>query len=162
VSRATRLAARFTAPDDSPRSVVRTLGRLGLAGVLLSAGTGHLSSLREEFQAQVPTWVPLDADTVVVGSGVVELVLGGALAVVPRRFRPLVGWVVAAFFVAVFPGNVSQQVTGTDAFGLNSDGARTVRLLFQPMLVVWALWATGAWRAGGDPGRRSGDGASAA
>ena len=76
----------------------------------------------------------------------VELALGGALVALPKQ-RVTVGWVVAAFFVAIFPGNISQLVTRTDAFGLDSDRARAIRLLFQPLLVVWALWSTGAWRA---------------
>ncbi len=131
----------------SARSVTRVLGRFALAALLLSAGLGHLTSLRAEFQAQVPSWVPVDPDLVVVVSGVVELILGTTLVVVPRRFRPLVGWVVAAFFVAVFPGNISQYLTHTDAFGLDTDRARALRLVVQPVLVAWALWSTGAWRA---------------
>jgi len=95
----------------------------------------------------VPPWLPLDPDFVVVASGVVEVGLGAALVLAPRRLRPAVGWTTAAFFVAIFPGNISQYVTGTDAFGLTSDNARLVRLFFQPLLVVWALWSTGAWRA---------------
>ena len=138
---------RNPGPDRSPRSVVRTLGRLALGSFLASAGVGHLTFAREEFQAQVPGWVPLDPDVVVVASGVVEVGLGLGLLVTPRRYRPLVGWVAAAFFVAIFPGNISQYVTRTDAFGLESDTARAVRLLFQPVLVAWALWSTGAWRA---------------
>ena len=51
------------------------------------------------------------------------------------------------FFVAVFPGNISQYLTHTDAFGLDSDPARALRLVFQPVLVAWALWSTGAWQA---------------
>lgn len=143
----TTLVGRLTAPDTSPRSATRVLGRLALAGLLLTAGTGHLTVLRHEFAAQVPPWFPVAPDAVVVASGVVELILGSTLAVVPRRWRSLVGWVAAAFFVAVFPGNVSQYVTRTDAFGLDSDQARAIRLAFQPLLVVWALWSTGAWRA---------------
>ena len=95
----------------------------------------------------MPPWLPLDPDPVVLASGVVEVVLGLALVLAPRRYRPLVGGVVAAFFVAVLPGNVSQLLTRTDAFGLDTDTARAVRLLFQPLLVLWALWSTGAWRA---------------
>ena len=131
----------------SADSAVRVLGRLALAAFLVGAGLGHLTSLREEFQAQVPSWIPVDPDVVVVASGVVELVLGAALAVAPRRFRPCVGWVVAMFFVAVFPGNISQYLTHTDAFGLDSDPARALRLVFQPVLVAWALWSPGAWQA---------------
>ena len=127
-------------------SPARTIGRIALGSVLLLAGTSHLTFAREEFAAQVPPWVPVDTDTVVVGSGLVELALGGALVALPKQ-RVAVGWVVAAFFVAIFPGNVSQLVTRTDAFGLDSDRARAIRLVFQPLLVVWALWSTGAWKA---------------
>lgn len=110
------------------------------------AGVGHLTWARTSFLAQVPGWVPLDADLVVVLSGVVEIVLGGALVLLPRR-RILLGWLTAGFFVAIFPGNVSQFVDGDAAFGLDSDAARAVRLLFQPLLVALALWSTGAWSA---------------
>lgn len=136
-------------PSRRPRStgeIVRHVGRWALGAALLGAGTGHLTTMREEFQAQVPTWVPLDPDFVVVASGVVELGLGASLILAPARFRPAVGGVTAAFFTAIFPGNISQYVTGTDAFGLDSDRARLVRLFFQPALVAWALWSTGAWR----------------
>jgi len=115
---------------------------LGIA--LLFAGTSHLTFARSSFQAQVPAWVPLDKDFVVLASGVVEITLGLALIILVR-YRVAVGFVVAAFFIAVFPGNVSQLVTHTDAFGLSSDLARGIRLIFQPLLVVWALWSTGAW-----------------
>lgn len=132
-----------TAP---PSSAPRTVGRLALGAFLLFAGISHLTFARTDFLAQVPGWVPIDPDTVVVVSGVLEISLGGALLVLPGR-RVQVGWVVAAFFVAIFPGNISQLVTQTDAFGLDSDRARAVRLLFQPLLVFWALWSTGAWAA---------------
>ena len=128
------------------RTPQRLVGRLLLGGALLVAGVSHLTSAREEFQAQVPTLLPVDPDLVVVVSGFVEIALGAALVVAPRRLRPAVGLVVAAFFVAIFPGNISQLVTRTDAFGLDSDAARAIRLLFQPLLVLWALWSTGAWR----------------
>lgn len=136
--------------DTSLRAIARWI----LGAFLVFAGAGHLTWLRQEFQAQVPAWVPLNPDLVVVLSGVVEVVLGLALLFAPRRRRPMVGWVAAAFFVAVFPGNISQWLTGTDAFGLDTDRARFLRLFFQPVLVGWALWATGAWRAWRErPGR---------
>jgi uncharacterized membrane protein len=94
----------------------------------------------------VPHWLPLDGDFVVVASGIVEIILGLALLVLWKH-RALVGWVVAAFFVAIFPGNISQLVTSTDSFGLDTDAARAGRLVLQPVLVLWALWSTGAWRA---------------
>jgi len=125
----------------------RTIGRVLLGGFLAYAGTSHLTCAREEFQAQVPSWVPVGADAVVLGSGVVEIALGTALVVAPRRFRPWVGAAAAAFFVAVFPGNIAQYVEGNDGFGLDTDAKRLARLPFQAVLVVWALWSTGAWRA---------------
>ncbi len=136
----------MTADDDLGTSTVQTVARVLLGVALAYAGLGHLFWSRDTFQAQVPDWVPLGADAVVVLSGIVEIALGAALLVL-RRYRALVGWVVAAFFVAVFPGNISQFVDGDAAFGLDSDLARGVRLLFQPLLVVWALWCTGAWAA---------------
>jgi uncharacterized membrane protein len=129
----------------APEPPGRRAARIALGAFLASAGIGHLTVLRDEFQAQVPGWVPLDTDTVVVASGVVEVALGTALLAAPPRHRKRVGQVVAAFFVAIFPGNVSQWATHTDAFGLDTDRKRAVRLLFQPPLVVWALRATGAW-----------------
>ena len=116
-----------------------------LGAALIYAGITHLTTSRLEFQAQVPTWVPLSADFVVLASGVVEIVLGIMLA--SLQYRRRVGWITAAFFVAIFPGNISQYVNGIDAFGLDTDQARLTRLFFQPLLVLWALWATGAWRS---------------
>lgn len=128
-----------------PTSRLRSAARILLGVFLATAGTTHLTVAREEFLAQVPSWLPLDADTVVVASGIAEVALGAALAFRPRN-RVLVGWVTGAFFVAIFPGNVAQYVEGVDAFGLDTDRERLVRLFFQPVLVAWALWSTAAWR----------------
>ncbi len=122
----------------------RNVAQFALGGLLVAAGSGHLTTLRQTFQAQVPTWLPIDADLVVIVSGVVEIILGLAL-ITARRRRVPVGIVVAVFFIAVFPGNIAQFVEGRSAFGLDTDLARGVRLLFQPLLVWWALWSTGAW-----------------
>ena len=123
----------------------RVVARWVLGGFLIVAGTGHLTAQREEFRAQVPSWFPVDEDAVVLVSGVVELLLGTALIVTGPRRRAAVGIVVAGFFVAVFPGNVGQFVEHKDGFGLDNDVKRFVRLLFQPVLVLWALWSTGGW-----------------
>ncbi len=119
----------------------RKAAQVLLGGALTYAGITHLTTNRTEFQAQVPTWVPLSADFVVLASGVVEIALGIALA--SLQYRRQVGWITAAFFIAIFPGNISQYVNGIDAFGLDSDQARLIRLFFQPLLVLWALWGTG-------------------
>ena len=123
----------------------RRVSQVALGAFLMSAGVSHLTVSRMEFQAQVPTWLPLDPDFVVLSSGIVEILLGLALITL-WRFRKRVGLLVALFFVAIFPGNINQFVNGIDAFGLNSDSARAVRLLFQPVLVLWALWSTEAVR----------------
>lgn len=129
----------------APRSRARTLFRWILGAALLGTGLGHLTWARDEFQAQVPLWLPMDKNLVVLLSGAVELLFGTAL-LAPHRHQRTVGWVLAAFFVAIFPGNISQYINGIDAFGLNTDRARFIRLFFQPVLVLWALWSTGAWR----------------
>lgn len=128
-----------------PVSTFRTIVKVLLGLVLVFAGVGHLTFAREAFRAQVPSFVPLDEDTTVLASGVVEIALGGALVLLPKR-RIGLGWILALFFVAVFPGNISQWADRRDAFGLDSDGARLARLAGQPLLVLVTLWSTGAWR----------------
>lgn len=118
---------------------LKTVARYALAAVLIGAGSSHLLWARESFQAQVPDWIPIDTDVVVLLSGVVEIGLGAALIGVRSKWT---GWIVGAFFVAVFPGNISQLVKHRDAFGLDTDTRRAVRLLFQPVLVAWAIWST--------------------
>lgn len=124
----------------SSLSLLRTGAKVLLGSFLVVAGVSHLTRKREEFQAQVPDWVPLDTDAVVLASGVVEIGLGTSL-ILARRRAPLVG-AAAAFFTAIFPGNISQWRTRTSAFGLDTDRKRAVRLAFQPVLVAWALWST--------------------
>ena len=114
---------------------------LGLT--LIYTGTLHLTSQREEFQAQVPSWLPFDPDFVVLASGVVEILLGLALILL-WSYRQQVGIATAIFFILIFPGNVWQYIDGIDAFGLDTDTKRLTRLFFQPILVLWALWSTGA------------------
>lgn len=117
-----------------------------LGAALVFAGVSHLTFARASFYAQVPPYLPLNVDFVVIASGIVEIALGLGLLFVARWLVPL-GWLTAALFVAVFPGNVSQFLTHSDAFGLDSDRSRAIRLAFQPLLVVWAMWSTGAWAA---------------
>lgn len=122
-------------------STLKNILRIALGAFLFFAGISHLTFLRAEFQAQVPDWVPVSKDVTVILSGVVEILLGLALIFL-KKHRKKVGWIVAIFFVLIFPGNISQFVNGVDAFGLNTDLARGLRLLFQPVLIVWALWCT--------------------
>jgi uncharacterized membrane protein len=131
--------------------VTRVVARWALAALLVVAGASHLTWGRRGYRIVVPDWATrllhTDKDTIVLASGVVELMLGGALVALPAE-RRRIGWAVAGFFVAVFPGNVHQWRTGRPAPMLRTDRSRFVRLLLQPLLVVWALWSTDA-AAGG-------------
>jgi uncharacterized membrane protein len=128
-------------------TTLQNVFRLLLAAFMIYAGFSHLTFNRVDFQAQVPDFIPMSKDLVVILSGIVELVLGLGLAFWKGK-RQQFGWALAIFFVLIFPGNIAQYMEGTDAFGvLDSDGARLRRLFFQPVLVAWALWASGAWKA---------------
>jgi uncharacterized membrane protein len=132
--------------ENKGTSIYQNIGRILLGSFLAFAGFGHLTTLRKEFLAQVPPWLPIDADTVVVLSGIVEISLGLSLIFLYSQ-RVKVGWIVAAFFVAIFPGNIAQLVEHRNAFGLDSDMARWLRLPMQPVLIFVALWSTGAWQS---------------
>ena len=126
---------------------VKALAQLLLGSFLLTAGISHLGSNRIEFQAQVPTYLPLDPDFVVVASGVVEIALGLLLIItvlIYKKYRRVVGLITAIFFILIFPGNINQYLNQIDAFGLDTDQKRLIRLFFQPPLVLAALWVSGA------------------
>ena len=128
---------------------IKSLAQIALGAFLLSAGISHLDSNRTEFLAQVPTWLPLDADFVVVASGLVEITLGVLLittVLVFKKYRRQVGLITGIFFILIFPGNINQYVNQIDAFGLDTDTKRLIRLFFQPPLVIWALWSSGAFK----------------
>ncbi|MCC2030803.1 DoxX family protein [Microbacterium allomyrinae] len=143
-------AARRSASTSAVR-VTRDVARWVLGVLLLVAGLSHLTWGRRGYRIVVPDWATrllrTDKDMIVVASGAVEVALAGALVVLPAD-RTRIGWIVAAFFVAVFPGNVHQWRTGRPAPMLRTDRARFVRLLLQPVLVLWALWSTREGRGG--------------
>ena len=128
-------------------SLTQNIFRILLAVFMAYAGFSHLTFNRIDFQAQVPDWVPLSKDLVVILSGIIEMALGLGLAFW-RNERVRLGWALALFFILVFPGNIAQYLDGKDAFGvLDSDGARLRRLFFQPILIAWAIWSSGAWKS---------------
>lgn len=126
-----------------PTTRLQNASRILLGALMLVAGIGHLSFQRREFRAQVPEWVPLDKNTTVLLSGAAEIALGLAM-ILARRKRPAVGIALALFYLAVFPGNIAQYLNRRSALGLDTDQARLARLFFQPVLVAWALWSSGA------------------
>jgi uncharacterized membrane protein len=117
--------------------------RILLGAIMIYAAIGHFSFLRKQFVGQVPDWVPLKKDTVVILSGVAELILGLAM-VFSTPYKVWVGIALAIFYVVIFPGNIAQYKNRSNAFRLKSDRARLIRLFFQPVLILWALWSTGA------------------
>lgn len=120
----------------------KNISRIALGAFLITAGIGHLTFARKEFQAQVPEWVPLDKDDTVVYSGVAEIALGTAMIATPKKYRKNMGRIVAGFFAAVFPGNIAQYKNRKDSFGLNTDNQRLGRLFMQAPLIAWALKST--------------------
>ncbi len=129
-------------PTNPAQQVLRNL--LGVA--MLLAGFAHLTFKRLEFQAQVPEWAPLGEDFIVIASGMVEIGLA-LLLLIWSKHRVYVGIALAVFYILIFPGNIAQYMNGTDAFGLDTDQKRLIRLFFQPVLILWALWCTGFFRA---------------
>ena len=127
-------------------TTVQNVFRVILGGFMILAAAGHLTFQRGEFQAQVPDWVPMNKDLVVILSGVVELMLGVWMVFLTKS-KVYAGITLAIFYVLIFPGNIAQYLNGTSAFGLDTDQKRLIRLFFQPVLIVWALWSTGAFKA---------------
>lgn len=132
---------------DMKTTRTQNVFRILLAIFMVYAGFSHLTFNRIDFQAQVPDWLPLSKDLVVILSGIVEMALGLGLALWKNQ-RARFGWALALFFILVFPGNIAQYLDGKDAFGvLDSDGARLRRLFFQPILIIWAIWSAGSWKS---------------
>jgi uncharacterized membrane protein len=127
-------------------STLQNVFRVILGSFMILAAAGHLTFQRAEFQAQVPHWMPMDKDLVVILSGVVEFMLG-VWMVFFTKTKVYAGITLAVFYVLIFPGNVAQYLNGTSAFGLDTDQKRLIRLFFQPVLILWALWSTGAFKA---------------
>ena len=121
---------------------IQNISRFALGGMLVAAGVAHLTFGRKDFQAQVPDWVPLKKDDTVLYSGIAEIALGSALILSPKKHQTTLGIVSAMFFVAVFPGNISQYINKRDAFTLDTDSKRLARLFMQPLLIAWALFST--------------------
>jgi uncharacterized membrane protein len=123
---------------------IQTAARILLGLFLVTTGIGHLTWAKTDFIAQVPEWLPVDTSMVVLLSGIIEIALGLSLIFLLSQ-RVVIGGVAALFFVLIFPGNIAQYLGHKNAFGLNTETARLGRLFFQPVLVIWALWSTGAW-----------------
>lgn len=127
-------------------TTIQNIFRIVLGLFMIVAAIGHFSFARTDFQAQVPDWVPMDKDTIVLLSGIPELLMGLAMVFWTKQ-KVYVGIILAIFYVLVFPGNLAQYTGAHNAFGLDTDEKRLIRLFFQPVLILWALWSTGALKA---------------
>ena len=132
--------------QPQPTSTLQNAARIILGTIMVIAGIGHLTFQRRAFQAQVPDWVPVSKDLTVVSSGVVEIALGLTL-IFWKKQRTNTGIFLAIFFILVFPGNIAQYLGHRNAFGLDTDNKRLIRLFFQPVLIFWALRSTGAGKS---------------
>jgi uncharacterized membrane protein len=129
--------------ENTNTSTFQNFIRIVLGLFMIFAAIGHFTFQRGDFQAQVPNWVPLSKDLVVLLSGVVEILLGLAMVFL-TKYKAKIGIALAIFYVLIFPGNIAQYLNGTSAFGLDTDQARLIRLFIQPVLIFLALWSTGA------------------
>ncbi len=127
-------------------TLLQNIARIALGIFMTTAGIGHLTISRLAFQAQVPRWLPADPafrDFVVVSSGIVEIIFGLSMIFL-SKYKIKTGIALAIFYVLIFPGNISQYTNHINSFGLDTDQKRLIRLFFQPVLIVLALWSTGA------------------
>jgi uncharacterized membrane protein len=127
-------------------SISQNILRVTLGLIMIYIGIAHLSFRRIEFQAQVPRWLTSDesfVDMIVLISGYIEIIFG-VLMVWGGKFKAKTGLVLGVFYVLVFPGNINQYIHEIDGLRMYSNNERFLRLLFQPVLIFWALWSTNA------------------
>ena len=127
-------------------STIQNIFRILLGLIMLYIGVAHLSFRRIEFQAQVPTWLTTDKDLmdlVVLISGYVEIAFG-VLMIFGKKLKVKTGIALGVFYILIFPGNINQYINEIDSLRLDSENKRLIRLFFQPLLVLWAFWSTGA------------------
>lgn len=108
-----------------------------LAVFYAAAGVAHLAA-PDQLLAITPSWVPF-APQVIFVTGLCEL--AGAAALVTRPLRRAAGCALAAYAICVWPANFKHAIEGIDLPYISSSWYYHVpRLLFQPVLVWWALF----------------------
>jgi uncharacterized membrane protein len=127
-------------------TIIQNIFRVLLGSIMLYIGIAHLSFRRIEFQAQVPTWLTTNEgmmDLIVLISGYIEIAFG-ILMILGGKLKVKTGIALGIFYILIFPGNINQYINEIDSLRLDSDNKRLIRLFFQPLLVLWAFWSTGA------------------
>ena len=120
----------------------RRLGRWLLILLYALAGVGHLY-FAEAVTRIVPRWVP-EPRVVVIATGVCELV--GAVALLTVRWRRAAGWALALYALCVWPAIVQHAVQDLSSGSGLPFWYHAPRLALQPLIIWWALWASGAVR----------------
>lgn len=127
----------------------RRIARLLLAAFYALAGVAHLI-FTDAMVRITPTWVPM-AHAVVLATGVCELL--GAYGLLTRRWRVAAGWAFAIYALCVYPANVNHAMIDLRSGTGLSAWYHVPRLLLQPLIIWWALWASGAVRRSVTPAR---------
>ena len=120
----------------------RRVARWLLVAFYAVAGIAHLI-VTDAMVRITPAWVPFPS-AVVVATGLCEL--AGAAGLLTTRWRRAAGWSLALYAVCVFPANIRHaflDLGSHTGLGWSYHGPR---LLLQPLIVWWALWASGAVR----------------
>ena len=133
-----RLPARRAAPGAPTAVRGRATARSVLAAAYLAAGVLHILT-PGPFLLITPGWVPFPRG-VIFGTGLCEL--AGAAGLLTRRLRRAAGIGLALYAVCVYPANIKHAM-GTLPAGSVQLGLwyHVPRLLLQPVLVWWALFA---------------------
>ena len=127
-------------------TIIQNIFSVLLGSIMLYIGIAHLSFRRIEFQAQVPTWLTTNEgmmDLVVLISGYIEIAFG-ILMILGGKLKVKTGIALGVFYILIFPGNINQYINEIDSLRLDSENKRLIRLFFQPLLVLWAFWSSGA------------------
>ena len=126
---------------DHSQSLRRTLLRWLLALAYIGAGVAHIRSPAGFLQI-TPSWIPWP-QTIIFATGLCEIAGGIALAVVPR-LRAAAGIALALYALCVFPANINHAMNDIAIGGRHlSWWYHGPRLILQPVILWWALWAGG-------------------
>jgi uncharacterized membrane protein len=133
--------------EQSNQEKARAVMRWLMAAFYIAAGTGHLIR-PEAFLPIVPDFVPLPRETILI-TGLCEL--AGAVALLTPRLRKLAGIMLALYALGVWPANIKHALEGIDLPPIpDTWWYHGPRLAFQPVLMWWALFCSGAidwpWR----------------
>ena len=123
------------------RDRFQTAARWLLSVLYLTAGIVHLTR-PGGFVAITPFWVPHPAEVVAL-TGIAEI--AGAMGLHISRLRRTAGIGLALYALCVWPANFNHALNDIPLNGLHLGWwYHGPRLLLQPVIIWWALWASSA------------------